>query len=195
MKILLHICCGVCSTSVIERLLCEGHTVTGFFYNPNIHPVDEYKKRLEAAQKAAREWNIELIEGKYDRQIWFECVKGEEHSPEGGSRCGICYRLRLKRTYEYMKKHMFDAFTTTLTVSPMKNVVEVNLAGRDIGGEKFICSDFKKKGGFQRAIELSGEWGLYRQNYCGCVYSQEEEIKRRERKSSSEKKDIQDQFS
>lgn len=94
-----------------------------------------------------------------------------------------------------MKKHMFDAFTTTLTVSPHKDAQTVNYAGREIGGDKFICADFKKKGGFQRAIELSGEWGLYRQNYCGCVYSEEEQIKRGEGRSSGEKKDIEDQFS
>jgi len=178
MKILLHICCGVCASSVIERLLCEGHTVTGFFYNPNIHPADEYQRRLEAAKKAAGEWNIELVEGKYDRERWFESVKGQVYSPEGGKRCAICYRLRLEKTYEYMKRHMFNAFTTTLTVSPMKDALVVNEIGRDIGGDKFICADFKKKGGFQRAGELSKEWGLYRQHYCGCVYSQEEALRR-----------------
>ncbi|MFC1548462.1 epoxyqueuosine reductase QueH [Candidatus Omnitrophota bacterium] len=175
MKVLLHVCCGICATAVAERLMCEGHRVTGYFYNPNIHPVDEYKKRLEAAKKAAEELGFELVEGPYDRERWFELVKGTEYEVEGGSRCEICYKMRLEKTYEYMRKKMFDAFTTTLSASPHKDAMLINAIGREIGDERFICADFKKKGGFARATELSDEMALYRQHYCGCIYSQEAE--------------------
>ncbi|MFH1845958.1 MAG: epoxyqueuosine reductase QueH [Candidatus Omnitrophota bacterium] len=178
MNILLHICCGVCAGSVIEKLMCEGHRVTGFFYNPNIHPEDEYKKRLNGAQQTADHMGIELIEGPYDRQNWFPLIKGKEYEPECGDRCKICYDMRLKKTYEYMKKKMLDAFTTTLTVSPVKDAAIINSAGRDIAGERFICADFKKKNGFIRANEMASELGLYRQNYCGCIYSLESSLGR-----------------
>ena len=154
--------------------MCQGHVVTGFFYNPNIHPVDEYKKRFASAEKAAKELDFELVEGPYDRENWFGKIKGYEYEPEGGARCDICYRMRLEKTWQYMKKHMFDAFTTTLTVSPQKEATKVNAIGREIGDEKFLLADFKKKGGFLRATELAKEWGIYRQHYCGCVYSEEE---------------------
>ena len=174
MKVLLHICCGVCAAAVAEKLMIEGHEVTGFFYNPNIHPVSEYKKRLDAASEVARELKFELVEGLYDRERWFELAKGAEYAPEGGERCERCFRMRLEKTHQYMRKNMFDAFTTTLTVSPLKDATLVNSIGREIGDEKFICADFKKKGGSQRAGELAKEMGLYRQNYCGCIYSLEE---------------------
>ncbi len=179
MKILLHICCGICASSVVEKLMSEGHVVTGYFYNANIHPSDEHKKRLDAAKKVAEEWNIDLIEGPYDRERWFELVKGYQNDPEGGRRCEICFRMRLESTFDEMKNGMFDAFATTLSVSPHKDVTAVNSVGREIGGEKFILADFKKNGGFQRANELSKEWSLYRQYYCGCIYSLEESYKRR----------------
>ncbi len=178
MKVLLHICCGVCASSVAERLLCQGHKITGFFYNPNIHPVDEYQKRLKAAKEVAREWEFELVEGPYDRQRWFELAKGKEYAPEGGQRCEMCFNMRLEKAYEYSRKKMLDAFTTTLTVSPFKDVTVVNNTGRRIGGERFICEDFKRKGGFERANELAHQWSIYRQNYCGCIYSHEEKLKK-----------------
>lgn len=187
MKVLLHICCGVCATSVIEKLLCKGYTITGYFYNPNIHPVDEYKRRLDAAIKAAGEWNIELIEGKYDREEWFQSIKGTEYEPEGGKRCEICYRLRLEKTYEYARKHMYDAFTTTLTVGPMKEAAVINRIGREIGGDRFISDDYKKSGGFQRASALANEIGIYRQDYCGCVYGHEQQMLRKKEKNKNDK--------
>lgn len=187
MKVLLHICCGVCASSVAERLMCEGHRITGFFYNPNIHPVDEYKKRLKAAQEAAGELGFELVEGLYDRERWFQLVKGKEYEPEGGARCEVCFTMRLERTYKYfltqpryskagLKEGTFDAFTTTLTVSPHKDAVCISAIGRKIGGERFISADYKKKGGFDRAKELSHQWGLYHQHYCGCIYSLESKL-------------------
>ena len=187
MKVLLHICCGVCATAAAESLMRDGHRVTGYFYNPNIHPADEYEKRLEAAREAACQLNFELVEGPYDRENWFLTVKGKEYEPEGGARCLECFRMRLERTYTYMKKHDLDAFTTTLSVSPHKDVTAVNDIGRRIGGEKFILADFKKKGGFARAGELASEWGLYRQDYCGCIYSLEEKLKREKGKGKKGK--------
>jgi len=178
MKILLHICCGVCAAPAVEWLMAEGHVVTGFFYNPNIHPAPEYEKRLMAAKKAASELGFKLEEGLYDREVWFEAVNGTEHVSEGGKRCGICFEMRLRKTYERMKKNMCNAFTTTLSVSPHKNVSEINAIGRAIGGERFISADFKRRGGFQRAGVLAKEWGLYRQNYCGCIYSLEERLRK-----------------
>lgn len=177
MKVLLHICCGICAASVVERLMCEGHKVTGFFYNPNIHPRDEYKKRFEAAEAVAHKLEIELIEAHYEREKWFELVKGKEYTEEGGERCESCFKMRLEKTCEYLRKNMFDSFTTTLTVSPLKNALCINAIGRSIGDEKFISADFKKRGGFERSNELAREWHLYRQNYCGCVYSLERSLK------------------
>lgn len=188
MKVLLHICCGTCASSTAERLMCEGYQVTGFFYNPNIHPVDEYKRRFNAAVEVARQLGFELIEGPYDRERWFEMVKGKEYSAEGGPRCEECFNMRLKKTHERFKRGVFDAFATTLTASPLKDVTLVNAIGRQIGGERFICADFKKKGGFARAMELSREWGLYRQDYCGCIYSLEESLAKKEHKKKNESK-------
>jgi epoxyqueuosine reductase len=188
MKVLLHICCGVCAGPVIEKLLCRGYTVTGYFYDPNIHPADEYERRLASAQKTANELNIELIEGKYDRERWFEAVQGTEYEPEGGKRCEICYRLRLQKTYEYAKRHMYDAFTTTLTIGPMKKAETINRIGLEIGADRFIADDYKRNGGSERAALLSRELGLYRQDYCGCVYGHEEQLKRKNEKKKNEKK-------
>ncbi|MFH1665422.1 MAG: epoxyqueuosine reductase QueH [Candidatus Omnitrophota bacterium] len=188
MKALLHVCCGVCASSVVERLKCDGFEVTCYFYNPNIHPVDEYRKRLEAARKVAEEWGVEFIEGPYDRENWFLAVKGKEYAPEGGARCDICFEMRLKKTYEYLRKKMFDRFTTTLTVSPHKDVANVNRIGREIDETRFICADFKKKGGYERTMELAREWGLYKQCYCGCVYSLEEKYKREDKAARDKKR-------
>ncbi len=186
MKVLLHMCCGICAIPAVEKLLCDGYTITGFFYNPNIHPVDEYQRRLEAARKVSGEWGFELVEGKYDREKWFEAVRGHEYEKEGGERCLICYRLRLEKTYEYAKRHMYDAFTTTLTSSPMKDVSAINRIGGDIGGDRFIRADFKKNGALERASVLSREMGLYRQGYCGCVYGHEQQMLKEERTRGNE---------
>jgi epoxyqueuosine reductase len=186
MKLLLHVCCGVCAGSVVENLLCRGYTITGYFYNPNIHPVDEYKRRLDSAVRALKEWDIELIEGKYDRQRWFELAQGTEYEPEGGKRCEICFRMRLEKTFEYARRHLYDVFTTTLTVGPMKSAEIINRIGREIGEDRFIADDYKKKGGFQRSSALADEIGLYRQSYCGCVYGHEMQLARKAKKSKNE---------
>ena len=174
MKIVLHICCGVCAAGAVERLASEGHQVMGLFYNPNVHPMEEYNRRLEVAREVARELNFPLDVGPYTPKEWLKETSGLENEPEGGKRCEVCFRLRLEGTYHYMKEHGWDAFATTLTISPHKSADVVNRVGREVGGERFLARDFKKKSGFQRATELARKWSLYRQNYCGCIYSRRE---------------------
>jgi len=171
MKIVLHICCGVCAAGVAERLALEGHQVLGLFYNPNIHPVAEYNRRLEAARKVAEALDIPLEVPPYLPEEWFEATGSLENEPEGGRRCEVCFKLRLRRAYLYMEECGGDVFTTTLTVSPRKSAEVINRIGREVGGEHFLVRDFKKKEGYKRAMELAKKWSLYRQNYCGCVYS------------------------
>ena len=171
MKVVLHICCGVCAAGVVERLRLEGHDILGLFYNPNIHPEQEYRRRLEAASVVAKQLNFPLAVAPYLPEEWLSEVSGLENEPEGGRRCEVCYKVRLKKTYLYMKDNGWDAFTTTLTVSPHKSADVVNRIGWQVGGDRFLARDFKKKEGFRRATELSKKWALYRQNYCGCIYS------------------------
>lgn len=171
MKLLLHVCCGPCSTHVINVLKQE-YDVTLYFYNPNIHPKAEYEKRLDEAKKVADTMDLPLIEGPYDPEVWFDKIKGLEHEPENGKRCPVCFDLRLKKTAEYADEHGFDLFTTTLTVSPYKDAEKVNESGLKFEIKaKFLGSNFKKKDGYRKSIQLSNEMGLYRQHYCGCVYS------------------------
>lgn len=171
MKIVLHICCGVCAAGVVERLALEGHQVLGLFYNPNIHPQQEYNRRLEVARKVAEELDFPLEVLPYVPEEWFKETDSLENEPEGGRRCEVCFRLRLKQTCLYMEDCGWDAFTTTLTVSPRKSAEVINRVGWEVGGEKFLARDFKKKEGFKRATELAKKWTLYRQDYCGCIYS------------------------
>ncbi len=171
MKIVLHICCGVCAAGVVDRLISEGHQVVGFFYNPNIHPLEEYNKRLDVTYQVAKELNFPLELAPYEPEEWFKATNSLENEPEGGRRCEVCFRLRLKTTYLYMKDCGGDAFTTTLTISPRKSADVINQVGKEIGGDRFLVRNLKKKDGFKRAIELSKKWALYRQDYCGCIYS------------------------
>ena len=171
MKVALHICCGVCAAGVVEKLTSEGHGVHGFFYNPNIHPQEEYERRLEAARKVAEEMNFPFEVGPYMPEEWFAETRALESEPEGGKRCEVCFRYRLKKIYLYLLDSGLDAFTTTLTISPQKSAAVVNRVGQEIGGDRFLVRDFKKKAGFQRATELAKKWALYHQNYCGCIYS------------------------
>lgn len=171
MKVLLHICCGVCAAGVVERLTGEGREVLGLFYNPNIHPLEEYERRLQAVWRVAMELNFPLVVPEYRPAEWFQEAGSLENEPEGGKRCAVCFRLRLKRACLYMKELGWDAFTTTLTVSPQKSAKVVNEVGLEIGGDNFLVRDFKKKAGFQRSSELARKWSLYHQNYCGCLYS------------------------
>jgi predicted adenine nucleotide alpha hydrolase (AANH) superfamily ATPase len=170
-KVVLHICCGVCAAGAVETLSREGHQVIGFFYNPNIHPIEEYQRRLEVATKVAKELNFPLETGPYTPEEWLNLTGSLKDEPEGGRRCPICYRLRLEKTRDYMIACGADAFTTTLTISPHKSAQVINQIGKEIGGEKFLVRDFKKKDGFKRAMQLAKKWELYRQDYCGCIYS------------------------
>lgn len=194
-KILLHSCCGPCSTTCLERLTPIAD-VTVFFYNPNITPVREYLMRLDAQQTVCDRFGVPLIEGDYDGNEWADIVDPLRNQPEGGARCNMCFFLRLAATAQEARKRGFDYFTTTLTVSPHKDVVAVNGAGlaaeraldtknlvpRDkkpsrskiaadgeiLTAPKFLPADFSKHNGYARSVELSKELGLYRQNYCGC---------------------------
>ena len=171
MKIVLHICCGVCAAGAVTQLTAEGHQVQGFFYNPNIHPAVEYEKRLAAVHRVAKELNFPLVIPPYTPEEWLTAAASLENEPEGGRRCEACFRLRLQKTYLYLAESGGDAFTTTLTIGPGKSAALVNRTGQSIGGDKFLARDFKKKEGFTQAMALAGKWALYRQNYCGCRYS------------------------
>lgn len=172
MRVVLHICCGVCAGSVVERLSAEGHQVLGFFHNPNIHPQAEYERRLEVAYRVTRELSFPLEATPYAPEEWLAETRSLQREPEGGKRCDVCFRLRLQKTYDYLGECGGDAFTTTLTVSRDKAAGVINKTGQEIGGDRFLVRDFKKKGGSDRAIELAKQWSLYRQDYCGCIYSQ-----------------------
>jgi hypothetical protein len=171
MKVVLHICCGVCAAGAAERLKAEDHEVIGFFCNPNIYPEEEYRKRLEVARETSRLLSFPLREGSYLPEAWREKIRGWEDAPEGGERCEICFRVRLEETFNFMKDQGADAFTSTLTISPHKSAEAIFRIGKTIGGEKFLARDFKKKDGFKRSQEIAREKNLYRQDYCGCVYS------------------------
>ena len=182
MKVALHICCAVCAAGAAERLIQEGHQVCGFFYNPNIHPEEEYRRRLENARTAARELGFSLVEGPYTPDDWFRMTSSLEKEPEGGRRCPVCFKMRLEKTWQFMKESGCEAFTSTLTMGSNKSGELIGRLGEEIGGEGFLKKDFKKKEGFKRAGELARQWGLYRQHYCGCKYSlQEAEARRKAR--------------
>ncbi|MCP2519235.1 epoxyqueuosine reductase QueH [Candidatus Aminicenantes bacterium AC-335-A11] len=172
-KLLVHVCCAPDGLYVI-KILQENYYVSGYFYNPNIHPEEEYHLRLQETKKIAEILNFDLIEGEYDLEKWFEMIRGFENEPEKGRRCDICYAIRLNRTAEIAKNENFDIFTTTLTLSPWKKAKKINQIGRMLGKKykiTFLEADFKKKDGFKKSVELSKEFNLYRQNYCGCIYS------------------------
>jgi len=171
MKVVLHICCGVCAAGAADVLLSEGHRVTGYFYNPNIYPGEEYRLRLETARRTADMLKFDLVEGPYDIEKWNSATTTLGGEPEGGARCSVCYRIRIEKTYDFMQEMGADAFTSTLTISPHKPAAEINRIGRDIAGDNYMARDFKKKDGFKRAMETARKLELYRQNYCGCIYS------------------------
>ncbi len=179
--LLLHSCCGPCSTAVIERLI-DDYDVTVYFYNPCITDREEYERRKESQIRFIEHYNLHLsgagkvhfIEGDYDPENYFQAVKGHEEEPEGGSRCTICFTQRLEKTAEAAKLGGYPLFTTTLTVSPHKNYPLISAIGKvaaETYNVEFLDLDFKKKAGFQRSIQMSKEYELYRQNYCGCEFS------------------------
>lgn len=176
-RLLLHACCAPCSSYCLEYL-SRFFSITVLFYNPNIYPEEEFEKRageekrLISALKAKNE--INFVQCDFDPSEFYTAVKGFEDCREGGERCRKCFELRLRKTAAYAKEKGFDYFTTTLTISPLKNAEVLNEIGEKAGEEygiKHLPSDFKKKGGYQRSIVLSKEFGLYRQDYCGCVFS------------------------
>jgi len=172
-RILLHVCCGTCSLYP-SVLLKNNFHITFFYYNPNIHPRKEYIKRLEGIKTVSQIYSIPLIIGRYEIKKWLNLTKNFKDEPEGGNRCTLCFKMRLKKTAETAKKQGFYLFGTTLTISPHKNQGVINSIGQELELSKkikFYQADFKKKDGFKKTIELSKNLNLYRQNYCGCIYS------------------------
>lgn len=175
-SLLLHSCCAPCSSSVIDTLK-DYFDITILYYNPNIEPKDEYNKRKEEQIKLANLFNIKVLDCDYDNELFHDVVKGLEQCPEGGERCFKCYELRLKKTASMAGN--FDYFGTTLTVSPLKNSNKLNEIGlllEQVYKVKYLVSDFKKKEGYKKSIVLSKEYNLYRQNFCGCIYSKRDNI-------------------
>lgn len=176
--LLLQDCCAPCGSYVLEYL-SQYFRVTLFYYNPNISPQAEYDKRLAEVRRLLTvlpaKYPVSLLESTYDPERFFALAKGHESDPERGARCTLCYRLRLEETAKTAREHGFEWFATTLTVSPYKDAVRLNQIGTELEsqyGVKYLISDFKKRGGYQRSIELSRLYHLYRQNTCGCIYSQ-----------------------
>lgn len=172
-KLLLHSCCAPCSSACLERIK-EYFIVTVYYYNPNIDSESEYQKRSQEQVRLCKEMSVDCIVEEYDHLSYYTAVKGLEKEVEGGKRCEKCFSLRLNKSAEKCKELKFDFFATTLTVSPLKNAKLINEIGLEISrksGVKFLPTDFKKRGGYLRSIELSKEYDLYRQNYCGCVFS------------------------
>lgn len=175
-RLLLHACCAPCSSAVLEYLY-KYFRITLFFYNPNISPETEFICRLNELKRLVEEMelsDIEIIVPKYNNREFEALACGLENLPEGGLRCKKCYRLRLEQTAKFAKENNFDYFTTTLSVSPYKNAAALNEIGGELEKEygiKYLYSDFKKKDGYKRSCRLSRQYGLYRQNYCGCIYS------------------------
>ena len=170
--LLLHSCCGPCSSYVISYLK-DYFKITVIYYNPNIEPIEEYNKRKSEQLRLLKELNIDYIDSPYENDLYHEEVKGHEEDVEGGNRCHLCYELRIKKTYLYAKENNFEYFGTTLTVSPYKTANIINEIGSKIADSncKWLYSDFKKRDGYKKSIELSYKYNLYRQNYCGCTYS------------------------
>ena len=176
-KLLLHSCCAPCSSYVLEYL-SDYFEITVFYYNPNIFPESEYTKRILEQQMLLQDMKVKypvsFLAGGYERDRFYEIARGLEHLKEGGERCFKCYELRLEEAAKIAQEGEFDYFTTTLSISPMKNAEKLNEIGNKVGakyGVSYLQSDFKKKNGYKRSIELSKEYGLYRQDYCGCEFS------------------------
>lgn len=176
-SLLLHSCCAPCSSYVLEYL-SQYFKITIFYYNPNIYPASEYETRVmeqkEFIKAISAKHEIQFMEGEYNTKAFYEITKGYEEESEGGKRCLSCYELRLRNTAKVAKEKNFDYFTTTLSISPMKNAGKLNEIGSTLEQElevNYLYSDFKKKNGYKRSVELSKEFNLYRQDYCGCIFS------------------------
>ncbi|MBE6769049.1 MAG: epoxyqueuosine reductase QueH [Ruminococcaceae bacterium] len=176
-SLLLHSCCAPCSSYVLEYL-SEYFTITVLYYNPNIYPDEEYFHRVKEQQAFIRRFPakhpVTFVEGAFDKDRFYETVKGMEDMPEGGERCFRCYEMRLREAAEQARAMGADYFCTTLSISPLKNAEKLNEIGERLAleyGVRYLPSDFKKKNGYKRSVELSREYGMYRQDYCGCVFS------------------------
>ena len=175
MRTLLHVCCAPCALGVIDNVQRD-NDITLYFYNPNLYPFKEYEKRLDALKEVVERAypDLQIIEGDFDDALFYARVLGLEEEKEGGTRCAACIRLRMEMTAKYAKENGFEAFTTTLSVSPHKSYPLINKIGKEleeIYNIKFIDTDFKKKDGFLKSTKRSKEMGIYRQNYCGCKFS------------------------
>ena len=184
--LLLHSCCAPCSSYVLEYL-SDYFSITVFYYNPNIYPDEEYEKRVKEQQafisRLPAKHPITFCQGDFDKERFYAATKGLEQEIEGGARCEACFRLRLEESAVMARDMGMDFFTTTLSISPMKNAELLNEIGQELGqcyGVEYLCSDFKKRNGFKRSVELSEEYGMYRQDYCGCVYSYQERQRQKE---------------
>lgn len=178
--LLLHSCCAPCSSYVLEYL-SQYFMISVLYYNPNIYPAVEYFRRAEEQRQFIRRFPMKhpavFIEGTYDPGRFYEMAEGMENLPEGGKRCEACYELRLREAAEYAKRLRMDYFTTTLSISPMKNAQKLNEIGAELAEEykvAYLYSDFKKKNGYLRSVQISKEYGMYRQDYCGCLFSMRE---------------------
>ena len=172
-RLALHVCCGPCATAVIERL-SEDWEIECVWHNPNIQPLSEHDLRLEAMRTVAERTQTPLAVLEYEVERWLSLCEGLMKEPEGGARCEVCFRMRLEATALWALAQEIGTIASTLSISPHKNVERINAIGREVAarhGLRFLEEDFKKRGGFQRSIELSREWRLYRQSYCGCVAS------------------------
>ena len=184
-RLALHACCAPCSSAVLERL-CEAFEIVVYYYNPNIAPEEEFRRRAEEQRRLVREMelrNVRVEVGPYDAQRFYDLVRGHEADPEGGARCAICFEQRLRATAAFAREIGADYFTTTLSISPLKDAQLLNALGGRIAGEtgiRYLYSDFKKRDGYRRSCALSEEYGLYRQDYCGCVFSRRERAERKE---------------
>lgn len=176
----LHSCCAPCSSYVLEYL-SQYFKITVFYYNPNIYPDDEYYKRVEEQKQFIKLFpaknKIDFVEGNFDKDRFYAMAKGLENVREGGERCFGCYELRLREAAQKAKDLGFDYFTTTLSISPLKNAAKLNEIGLKLEKEygiKYLVSDFKKKNGYKRSVEISNQYNMYRQDYCGCIFSKQE---------------------
>ena len=178
-KLALHACCAPCSSAVLERLN-EAFGIELFYYNPNIAPEEEFRRRIEEQRRLVLEMplkGVRVTEGPYDAERFYALARGHEGDPEGGARCAICFEMRLRKTAEFAREIGADYFTTTLSISPLKDAQLLNELGARIAEEagiQYLHSDFKKKDGYKRSCALSEEYGLYRQDYCGCAFSRRE---------------------
>ena len=194
-RLLLHCCCAPCSSATLERLQ-EEYEVDIYYYNPNIEPEEEFRKRAGEEQRFVAAFRpdgkVQVLIAEYEHEAFETIAKGRENMPERSERCYLCYELRMRKTAAYAAANGYDCFTTSLSISPYKVSRWINEIGERLekeNGIRFVHSDFKKQNGYQRSIEMSREYGLYRQNWCGCIYSQQErERKAAERETPSDQK-------